>query len=100
MKIKFITFLSSDYFRTNVRFTNWSNLEPDDGNVKNGEATHNEDCAVINPTMDWSDLPCWNRFKFICKIAPDNGHAISFGGTLSHSDVGNKQGDSFAEGLL
>ena len=86
-------------FRTPVRYSNWSNLEPDDGNIKSGQATHNEDCAVINPTMDWSDVPCWNRFRFICKFLPDNGRAISFGGTLSFSDVGNKKYDEFAQGL-
>ena len=85
--------------RTPVRYSNWSNLEPDDGNINSGQATHNEDCAVINPTMDWSDVPCWNRFRFICKFLPDNGRAISFGGTLSLSDVGNKQYDDFAQGL-
>ena len=82
-----------------MRFSNWSNLEPDDGNIKSGQATRNEDCAVINPTMDWSDVPCWNRFQFICKFLPDNGRAISFGGTLSHSDVGNKQDAEFTQSL-
>ena len=86
-------------FRTPVRYSNWSNLEPDDGNIQSGQAVHNEDCAVINPTMDWSDVPCWNRFRFICKFLPDNGRAISFGGTLSYSDVGNKKYDEFAQGL-
>ncbi|XP_057297863.1 uncharacterized protein LOC130628852 [Hydractinia symbiolongicarpus] len=57
--------------RIPVLYTKWSNLEPDDGTMKTGSLNHDEDCTIIKPGMEWSDVRCWNEYKYICKNSND-----------------------------
>lgn len=39
--------------------------------MKTGSLNHDEDCTIIKPGMEWSDVRCWNEYKYICKNSND-----------------------------
>ena len=62
-------------------------MEPDNGR-NSGQFPHaQENCAVLNPTFDWSDVNCLMHNKFICKFILQEDQAKTSTGSDKNSNL-------------